>query len=70
MTFNQRATLIDGNIIRVISRLFGIETPYPKSLPEIEHYAEHLTPKRAGDFAQALMDLGAIICTPKNPKCL
>jgi A/G-specific adenine glycosylase len=70
IAFRKKATPIDGNIIRVISRLFGIETSYPQSLPEIQGYAEQLTPEtRTDDFAQALMDLGSTVCMPKNPKC-
>lgn len=70
IAFGKRATVIDGNVDRVVTRLFAIETPLPLSKPEIRTYAETLTPdKRAGDFAQAMMDLGATICTPKSPSC-
>lgn len=70
IAFGKRATVIDGNVDRVVTRLFAIETPLPLSKPEIREQAETLTPaKRAGDFAQAMMDLGATICTPKNPSC-
>ncbi len=55
----------------VISRLYAIETPLPDSKPEIRALTQALVPQaRAGDFAQALMDLGATICTPKSPNCL
>ncbi len=70
IAFGKRATVIDGNVDRVVTRLFAIETPLPQSKPAIRVAAETLTPdKRAGDFAQAMMDLGATICTPKNPAC-
>jgi len=71
IAFNEAATVADGNVERVISRLFAIETPLPDSRPEIRNYAEKLTPnERAGDYAESMMDLGATICTPKSPKCL
>src|SRR5690606_24766036 len=70
IAFGRKATVIDGNVDRVVTRLFKIETPLPLSKPEIRAAAETLTPeKRAGDFAQAMMDLGATICTPKRPSC-
>jgi len=62
---------VDGNISRVVARLFAIDAPLPRAKPEIRDAAARLLPKaRAGDFAQALMDLGATICTPKSPACL
>ena len=71
IAFGQKATPVDGNIERVISRLFAVRQPLPTSKPEIKRLAATLTPaKRAGDFAQAMMDLGAEICTPKRPSCL
>ena len=64
----QHASPVDGNIERVIARLYALETPLPAVKPEIAELARALTPpQRAGDFAQAMMDLGATICTPKNP---
>jgi A/G-specific adenine glycosylase len=70
IAFGRRATVIDGNVDRVVTRLFKIETPLPASKPEIRSRAETLTPDtRAGDFAQAMMDLGATVCTPKRPSC-
>lgn len=64
------ATVIDGNVERVLSRTFNIRTPLPDSRPEIRGCAELLTPEhRPGDYAQALMDLGATICTPRTLKC-
>ncbi len=70
IAFDQQATPVDGNIERVIARLYAIETPLPAAKPEIHERAVALTPpRRAGDFAQAMMDLGATICSPKNPAC-
>lgn len=70
IAFGKRATPVDGNIERVIARLFALETPLPAAKPEIKALAESLTPdERAGDFAQAMMDLGATICTPRRPAC-
>src|SRR5207248_1585026 len=61
---------VDGNIERVVSRLFAVEEPLPQAKPKIQELAATLLgPSRAGDSAQALMDLGASICTPKKPAC-
>lgn len=71
IAFDIKATVIDGNVDRVISRLFVIEEPLPASKKIIREYARQLTPDtRSGDYAQALMDLGATICTPATPMCL
>jgi A/G-specific adenine glycosylase len=71
IAFDQRAAAVDGNVERVMSRLYAIETPLPRAKPEILAKVATLVPKaRAGDFAQALMDLGATICTPKRLNCL
>jgi A/G-specific adenine glycosylase len=70
IAFGKPATPVDGNIERVIARLYAVDTPLPAAKPEIFHFAQALTPpRRAGDFAQAMMDLGATICTPKTPAC-
>ena len=70
IAFDRPATIVDGNVERVISRLYRIETPLPKAKEEIGELAEQLTPsERAGDYAQAIMDLGATICTPQKPAC-
>jgi A/G-specific adenine glycosylase len=70
IAFDQAATPVDGNIERVIARLYALATPLPAGKAEIARHARALTPnRRAGDFAQALMDLGATICTPKRPAC-
>jgi A/G-specific adenine glycosylase len=71
IAFDRRASPVDGNIERVIARLFAVEDALPGAKPRIRALAESLTPQRhAGDFAQALMDLGATICTPKKPACV
>jgi len=70
IAFDRKATPVDGNIERVISRLFAVEEALPAAKPRIKALAETLTPKnRPGDFAQAMMDLGATICSPKKPAC-
>ena len=70
IAFDEPVAAIDGNVERVISRHFGIEVPLPASKTLIRAAAEPLVPdNRAGDFAQALMDLGATICRPKSPSC-
>ncbi|MGD9799255.1 MAG: A/G-specific adenine glycosylase [Parvularculaceae bacterium] len=71
IAFDEPAIVVDGNIERVSSRLFAIETPLPKAKGELkEAIGAHWPTRRFGDFAQALMDLGAIVCTPRGPKCL
>lgn len=70
IAFDEPAPVVDGNIERVIARLFAIETPLPAAKREIRAIQAKLTPdRRAGDYAQAMMDLGAAICTPKRPAC-
>jgi len=70
IAFAEPATPVDGNIERVIARLYAVETPLLAAKPEIFRLARALTPpRRAGDFAQAMMDLGATLCTPKTPAC-
>lgn len=70
IAFDQSETVVDGNVERVVSRLFRVETPLPAAKPELTELADRLTPKeRPGDYAQAMMDLGATICTPKSPTC-
>ena len=65
------ATVVDGNVERVIARLRAVETPLPAAKPKLYALAAALTPEaRPGDYAQALMDLGATVCTPRNPGCL
>ena len=70
IAFDRRTMPVDGNIERVVSRLFAIEEPLPQAKPLVRQFAETLLgDTRAGDSAQALMDLGASICTPKKPAC-
>ncbi|WP_279356460.1 A/G-specific adenine glycosylase [Methylobacterium indicum] len=70
IAFDRPAAAVDGNVERVVSRLYAIETPIPAARPEIRRLAENLVPRtRPGDFAQAVMDLGATLCTPKRPAC-
>ena len=70
IAFDRPATIVDGNVERVISRLHRTRTPLPKAKEEIWALAETLTPtQRPGDYAQAIMDLGATLCTPQKPAC-
>jgi A/G-specific adenine glycosylase len=70
IAFGRRAVVVDGNVERVIARLYAVETPLPAAKPEIYALTDPLVPNaRAGDFAQAMMDLGATICTPRKPAC-
>ncbi|MEP9352792.1 A/G-specific adenine glycosylase [Xanthobacter sp. KR7-65] len=70
IAFDLKASPVDGNIERVVARLYRVETPLPAAKPRIKALAAALTPPaRPGDFAQAMMDLGATICTPKSPAC-
>lgn len=71
IAFGARAVVVDGNVERVVSRLFAIDMPLPAAKGEIREGADRLTPAdHPGDFAQAMMDLGATVCTPRSPKCL
>jgi A/G-specific adenine glycosylase len=71
IAFDRPAVVLDGNIERVMARLFQVETPLPEARPILRAHAETLTPTlRPGDYAQAVMDLGATICTPRKPRCL
>jgi len=70
IAFDEPSTVLDGNVERVMSRLYNDETPLPAAKPLFMQYAEqHTSHNRPGDYAQAVMDLGATICTPKNPAC-
>ncbi len=70
IAFEQSAMPVDGNIERVVARLFCVREALPGAKPVLRRLAATLLPdRRPGDFAQAAMDLGATICTPKNPKC-
>jgi len=70
IAYDRASTVVDGNVERVMARLYDVHTPLPASKPELTEYAAALTPRqRPGDYAQAVMDLGATICSPKNPAC-
>ena len=71
IAFDRRAVVVDGNVERVIVRLNAIQTPIRDSKLAIKLHAELQTPEsRCGDYAQAMMDLGATICTPRRPACV
>jgi len=71
IAFDRPANVVDGNVERVISRLFAVQTPLPKARPELKRLAGTLVADdRPGDWAQALMDLGSTVCRPKSPLCL
>jgi len=70
IAFQRPATILDGNVERVIARLRRVETPLPASKKELRRLAAEITPtERPGDYAQAIMDLGATVCTPRKPAC-
>ncbi len=70
IAFGRRAAVVDGNVERVVSRLFAIGEPLPGARTAIKARVAELTPaERPGDYAQATMDLGAMICTPRRPAC-
>jgi A/G-specific adenine glycosylase len=70
IAFGRKASPVDGNVERVVARLFAVEKELPNAKPVIRTLAASLTPaRRPGDFAQAMMDLGATVCTPKAPAC-
>ncbi len=70
IAFDAPETVVDGNVERVMARVFDEHTPLPQAKPILTGHAAALTPDtRPGDYAQAVMDLGATICTPRNPAC-
>ena len=70
IAFGRRAVAVDANVARVVARLFAVEEPMPAARPRIVALAGRLTPDAgAGDFIQAMMDLGQRICTPRGPDC-
>ncbi|RRH73893.1 A/G-specific adenine glycosylase [Falsigemmobacter faecalis] len=70
IAFATPAVVVDGNVERVTSRIFAMGDPLPAARPKLRELAAQLSPqKRPGDYAQAMMDLGATICTPRNPAC-
>jgi A/G-specific adenine glycosylase len=71
IAFGRRAVVVDANVERVVARLFAMAEPLPGARPAIRAGAERITPEtRAGDFAQGMMDLGATVCIPRDPRCL
>ncbi len=71
IAFDRPAVVVDGNVERVMARLGGIETPLPDAKPALRALAARIAPaERAGDYAQALMELGQTVCTPRAPDCL
>lgn len=71
IAFDRPAAVVDGNVERVVSRLYSIATPLGDAKGEIRGQVERMVPPtRPGDFAQAMMDLGATICTPRRPRCM
>ncbi len=71
IAFGQSATVVDGNVERVVARLFAVTEPLPAAKSRLRALAETLTPRHdCGDFAQAMMDLGATVCVPRRPRCL
>jgi A/G-specific adenine glycosylase len=74
IAFGKAVVPVDANVARVLTRVFAITTPLPKARPHLERKAAELAAtepgqRRPGDLAQALFDLGAIVCTPKSPRC-
>jgi A/G-specific adenine glycosylase len=70
IAYGKRAVAVDGNVERVVSRLFAVKEALPGARPKLRTLADTLVPDEgAGDFAQAMMDLGSAICTPRNPDC-
>ncbi|MCP8939260.1 A/G-specific adenine glycosylase [Alsobacter sp. SYSU M60028] len=70
IAFDRRAVVVDGNVERVVTRLFAVEEALPRAKPVVRALTDGLTPaRRPGDFAQAMMDLGATICSPRAPAC-
>ena len=71
IAFGKRAVAVDGNVERVMARLYAVEMPLPQAKPALYEFAAALTPDRhAGDYVQAVMELGQTVCVPKNPSCL
>ncbi|MGW8189105.1 A/G-specific adenine glycosylase [Sphingomonas hankookensis] len=71
IAFGRRAVVVDANVERVVSRLFAVAEPLPGARPAIRAATDTITPDaRAGDFAQAMMDLGSMVCTARSPRCL
>jgi A/G-specific adenine glycosylase len=70
IAFGRRAVVVDANVERVVARLFAVKEELPEARPQLYRLTDGITPyERSGDFAQAMMDLGATICTARNPAC-
>ena len=70
IAYDEPAVVVDGNVERVMARVFAVQVPLPTAKPELVRLAAQETPQaRPGDYAQAVMDLGATICSPRNPAC-
>jgi len=70
IAFDRPSTVVDGNVERVMARMFDVATPLPSAKRALAKHAATLTPaKRPGDYAQAVMDIGATICSVKSPQC-
>lgn len=70
IAFGEAVPVVDGNVERVVSRLLALDVPPKRAVAQVEAAVEAMLPaRRAGDFAQAMMDLGATICTPRKPVC-
>ncbi len=71
IAFDRPAAVVDGNVERVMARLYALRIPLPEAKPKIHALLVSMVPAaRPGDFAQAMMDLGATICTPRRPRCM
>jgi A/G-specific adenine glycosylase len=71
IAFDRKLAAVDGNVERVMARVFAERAPLPAAKPRLRALAQGLVPnERAGDFAQAMMDLGAVLCTPRRPRCV
>jgi A/G-specific adenine glycosylase len=71
IAFDRRTAAVDGNVERVVARVYAVAEPMPAAKPRLQALAAALVPeRRTGDFAQAMMDLGATICTPRRPRCV
>ncbi len=69
IAYDEKQAAMDANAERVIARLYAVKTAMPKAKPELHALCSALVPDRAGDFVQALMDLGSVLCTPRRPAC-
>ena len=71
IAFDRREAAVDGNVERVVARLYAVGEPLPAAKQRLRRLAAGLVPpRRAGDFTQAMMDLGAVLCTPRRPRCV